>query len=137
MTFDETTIRTYLAWYGADIAAWPEELKHTGRAAQQRPELAPLFAHEKRFENFLSARRLAPAASQLAERIISASLSKARSDVLPWHPIAAIAQMLRPSALVAMLVLGFAIGFGALAPAPQTEPQLSQQSLPDDEGAML
>jgi hypothetical protein len=135
MSNDEMQLKELLAYHGADVSKWPEEARPWGLAALKRLDLQPLFKEEKRFEMLLMARRMPAPSRDLAQRIIAASFTRVyeRSHASVFSEIMA---EIRPAALAAMLVLGFAIGFGMLSPALHDQ-QARVQSVADDEGAIL
>jgi len=135
MQLDETKIRQYLTHYGADIEAWPEDIQVLGILALRHPVCASFFTEEQRFENLLYARAVSPMSANLAERIIAAAYTHVQSIEPPWN-LSLLLKGINPAAFAAMLVIGFAIGFGALAPDVSSE-AASLQSYSDDEGAAL
>jgi len=136
MKENETNIRKCLARYGAQVRAWPQELQALGHKAEKMPEFAVLFEDEKRFERLLQYSSVPPFRSDLAQRIIAAACTKAQFTETSGWLYDGITQI-RPAALAAMVILGFIVGFGALAPNFQSYKQISLQSYSDDEGAIL
>jgi hypothetical protein len=136
MTDDATRLRETLAYYGSDVRQWPEEAKALGRRALERPDLAALIEKERRFEQRLLARSVPAPPQDLSQRIIAAAFARERASV-PMGWFREFLAEVRPAALAAMLVLGFAIGFGMVAGSAQTRGTAFAQSPVDDEGAIL
>jgi len=133
MTDQETRLRELLAYHGADVSQWPKEVKTLGFLALRRPNLAAIIEEEKRFEMQLH-RRNEPAVPQdLAQRIIAASRMQPSSH---QSAVGELLAEVRPAALAAMMVLGFAIGFEMLPPLSHGRDIAAQASF-DDEGAIL
>ncbi len=132
----EIRLRELLAYYGSDIANWPETARTWGLKALEQPELAALVREEQRFEQLLLKRRVPAASPTFAERIIAASQIRSQAPGFAgWIP--ELLAIVRPSALAAMLVLGFTIGFGMLTSSPHGRDTTFVQSTSDDEGAIL
>jgi len=136
MASDEKRLREYLAYYGADVGAWPDDAQSLGRNAQRHGKFAVLFEEEKRFERLLHKRHIEPARADLAQRIVAAALAKDPFQKPEWWLYDLLTEI-KPATLAAMLVLGFAIGFGALAPASQDKKEVFTQPYSDDEETLL
>jgi hypothetical protein len=132
---DEAQLRNGLMLYGADVTVWPQNMQAAGRWAIRQPEFAAIIREEEFFEKRLLDRLYEPPISELADRIIAASLTRKQDPAS-----AGIMTGTHPATYAAMLVLGFALGFGALSASTLTNETLSAQespALPDDEGASL
>ena len=137
MVSDEICLRDLLASYGADITHWPEEMKPFGMKALENLELAVLIEKEREFEKLLQIRALPQdELNGLEQRIIASSYIDARKSALASYIQDFFAEI-KPAALAAMLVLGFAIGFGIVASTSQNHNTTMVQSVSDDEGAIL
>lgn len=119
---DLKQFRENLLIYGADLYRWPEEIQRAGmEALGQSAELRAALADHEHFEEVLKSRKFEEPVTDLAERIISASLhqkererfghgsflSSLRAELsMPRPALAAVAVL-----MVAVLLIGFAIGF--------------------------
>ena len=130
----ETRLRELLAFHGCNIGEWPEDAKPFGIQALNTPALAWVFEQERHFEALLKTRTVPMRAPMgLANRIIEASFARmpARS-----HWIHEALSNVGGAALVAMLVIGFAIGFAILSSPPQHWDAKYVQAFAD-EGSIL
>jgi len=135
MTIDTNTFREYLTLYGTQLESWPQAARVQAKTVQHQPAFLALIEEEKRFERILRLRHMETAPTNLAQRIITMSLAK--GCPLPQWSFTDILTSLKPAALAAMLILGFAIGFGALT-IPEAHNQTTfSQSMTDDEGSVL
>jgi hypothetical protein len=135
MAINEKKIREYLSYYGSNIEAWPEELYSLGYKARQHKLYASLFKEEEELERLLNARvDIKPSHSHLAQRIISAAHANQYTQKPQWWLYDMILSI-KPAAVAAMLVIGFAIGFSALSPITQDKREMTYYA--DDDGAVL
>jgi hypothetical protein len=122
MTMNLKQFKENLLAYGADVQKWPEDMRQAGlKAMETSSELRTLLAEEKRLEQVLRARKYEEPSRDLAQRIVSASLSKKRSprrglrgffSELFWEfsiPRPALTAI--SISVILVLILGFAIGF--------------------------
>jgi hypothetical protein len=133
MPDDVKHLKELLACYGSDMDHWPHHEKAFGTRALKQPGLAALIDAERRFELVLQKRNL-PGPGDLARRIVDAS------HHLPQKTNNFMSEILadvRPAAWAAMLVLGFAVGFGMTATPAHVQGSVIVQSVADDEGAVL
>lgn len=136
MSDDATRLRELLAYYGSDIRQWPEDAQALGHEALQRPESATMIEEERHFEQMMLARHIPMPSSGLSQRIITAAFACERvSASIGWFR--ELFADLRPAALAAMLVLGFAIGFGMVTFVSHAGNTASFAHSIDDEGAIL
>jgi len=132
----ESRLRELLSYYGSDLEQWPEELRPLWLRAQHNPKLASIVEEERRFEHLLRKRSFTPPSFDFAERIIAASIARPqRMEAIGWF--SDLLQEVRPAALAAMLLLGFAIGFGMLTPPSSLNNTAFVRALTDDEGTIL
>ncbi len=136
MSNDATRLRELLAYHGSDVSRWPGDAAALGKKALERPELAAIVEQEKRFEQLLLARRVPAAPHDLSRRIIAAALARPLAQASASWFRELLAEV-RPAALAATLVLGFAIGFGIVTASSQPHTSSLAQSAVDDEGAIL
>jgi hypothetical protein len=111
-----------LLLYGADMHQWPEEIRQAGlKALESSSEMQTLLVEHEHFEKVIKTRRFEEPGSNLAQRIISASLQ--RKQKAPLSPGAFISELLnefrlpKPAlsvisiVMILVLAIGFAIGF--------------------------
>jgi len=122
MTITLKQFKENLLVYGANVREWPEDIRQAGlKALEISSELRALLAEEERFERVLTTRWYEEPSRDLAERIVSVSLSKKKrvrrglggffSELvwefsLPKPALTAVSVL-----LILVLILGFAIGF--------------------------
>ena len=132
MTMNLKQFKENLLVYGSNIHEWPEDIRQAGlKAMETSSELRTLLAEEERLERVLKTREYEEPSSDLAERIISAALSKRKrgrhglsgffSELvwefgLPKRALTAVSV-----SLVLVLILGFAIGFANPTVSVSTE----------------
>jgi len=122
MTMNMKQFKENLLVYGANIHGWPEDIRQAGlKAMETSSQLRTLLAEEERLERVLNMRKYEEPSSNLAERIISAALSKRKRvrrglsgffSELVWEfslPKPALTAF--SVSLILLLILGFAIGF--------------------------
>ncbi len=135
MKIDKNKIREYIACYGSDIEEWPKDLQVFGIAALHDANLRDIFQEEIRFENMLLKCEVESMPLTLADRIIASARARVQYSDNIWQ-LSGFLKQVRMSAIAAMLLLGFAIGFGTFAHIPESS-EASIQSFPDDEGVNL
>lgn len=114
---DVKQFKENLAFYGADIYQWPEDLQHKYlNALKKYPELEDLRKEEKEFENFLLSSEIEAPDPHLAGRIISTSAAVDRKE--PFSVSAFLVQLFgdfrlpQPAfAALLLVIIGIAIGF--------------------------
>jgi hypothetical protein len=122
MTMNTRQFKENVVVYGADVHSWPENVREAGlKALDNSPMLQALLTDEERFERLLKTRKYEKPDSDLAERIILASLQQKRRAQhtfreffaelfgelgLPRPAFAAVSV-----SLIFALIIGFAIGF--------------------------
>ncbi|MBN1842671.1 MAG: hypothetical protein JW883_10375 [Deltaproteobacteria bacterium] len=122
MTMNLKQFKEKLLVYGADVHAWPQDIRQTGlKSLENSAELRALLADEERFELVLKTRKYEEPSSDLAERIISASQPKRKkvrrslggffSGLLWEFSLSKRAVTAVSVSLVLVLIIGFAIGF--------------------------
>lgn len=122
MTVNLKQFKEDLLMYGANVHEWPEDIRYSGlKALETSSELRKLLAEEQRLERVLKTRKYEEPSSNLAERIISASLSKRKKvrrglggfflDLVWEFSLPKPALTALSVSLVLVLILGFAIGF--------------------------
>ena len=132
MTMNLKQFKENLLAYGSNIHEWPEDIRQAGlKAMETSSELRTLLAEEERLERVLKTRKYEEPSSDLAERIVSASLSMRKrgrhglsgflSELvwefgLPKRALTAVSV-----SLVLVLILGFAIGFANPTGSVSTE----------------
>jgi hypothetical protein len=132
MTMNLKQFRENLLAYGSNIHEWPEDIRQAGlKAMETSSELRTLLAEEERLERVLKTRKYEEPSRDLAERIVSASLSMRKRgrhglsrflSELVWEfglPKRALTAF--SVSLVLVLILGFAIGFANLTGSVSTE----------------
>lgn len=108
--------------YGADVHSWPESVREAGlKALDSSPMLQALLTDEGRFERLLKTRKYEEPNTDLAERIILASLhqKKRAQHTLRefFSELFGELRLSRPAVtavsilLIFALIIGFAIGF--------------------------
>jgi hypothetical protein len=118
---DTRQFRENLLVYGTDIQQWPKEIRKAGlEALKKSSELKALVADHDQFERILKTRKYEEPSSNLAQRIISASLrenAKAQlSTISFFSELLAVFSLPKPaitavSVLIIVLLIGFAAGF--------------------------
>lgn len=131
MKMNERDFREYLLIYGADVHQWPEDIRQAGLdVLESSADLQALKTEQAEFERVIKTRKYEEPASDLARRIVDASLRTERKpsfslDVffaelfgefrLPLPSVAAMSAV-----IIALLVIGFAVGY--LDPLGPVEP---------------
>lgn len=113
---DKNRFLEYIDIYGADLGAWPEDVRPAARAAlASSPELALILDEELRFEALLSASAVEEPSPGLEARIISAAGGKSPSPESGTGFLASIFSgiplFVPRFALPLLLVLGIAAGY--------------------------
>ncbi|MFH0812107.1 MAG: hypothetical protein V2A69_04610 [Pseudomonadota bacterium] len=122
MPMDSKQFEKNVLVHGAELNRWPEDARQAGvKAHKKSPELQLLLEDHQRFESFLQKRKYEEPSSDLAERILSASLRQEKKESLGVGAI--LLELLsglnlpRPVltglsvAVVFAFIMGFAIGF--------------------------
>lgn len=112
---DKNRFLEYIDIYGADLGAWPEDVRPAARAAlASSPELALILDEELRFEALLSASAVEEPSPGLGARIISAAGGTASPESGPGFLasiFSGIPLFVPRFALPLLLVLGIAAGY--------------------------
>jgi hypothetical protein len=141
MTLDRKKLGEYLACYGCDPEAWPQEARAVGRLAQGHPEFAAMIEEERWFECLLDKDMLEPMPAQLVQRVIARPFSQGAPSETGWFTLRGIFSRLpftiNPAALAVMLIFGFVIGYSAFTPDALGTEETLLQPYADDEGATL
>ena len=130
---DTQQLKENLAYYGADLYKWPEDIRQKAlNALDINPELKGLVEQEKNFEDFLLFSETAPADPHLAVRIISASAGVERKP--PVSVSTFLVQLFgdfrlpQPAFIaIVLIIIGIAIGFSS--PFEWAAPDLAQSNL--------
>lgn len=117
MTVDVKEFKKNLLLYGADVHQWPAEIRQAAlEALEISSELQALLTDQEHFERVLKSRKYEEPRSDLAGRIISASLhqeKRASLTIGAFFSELFAGFNLRRWALtvIAVLIIGLAIGF--------------------------
>lgn len=117
MTMDVKEFKKNLLVYGADLHQWPEEIRQAAlEAIENSSEQQALLTDQEHFERVLKSRKYEEARNDLAQRIVSASLRQQKRvsfsvGALFTELLAGFSLRKWAFAMIAVLVIGFAIGF--------------------------
>jgi len=144
MSLTEKQLIDGLQLYGTAMEAWPEELRARVLRARQHPTFAAQIREQERFESLLRQRGFEPAHNGLADRILAAAHPvhrRERAGIAAWlQELLGELPVLQNPALVlaSVLMLGFAIGFGATSQTlPGSEDYNTAFTFLEEDGVQL
>lgn len=117
MTMDVKEFKKNLLLYGADVHQWPAEIRQAAlEALEISSELQVLLTDQQHFETVLKSRKYEEPRSDLAGRIISASLRQHKRASLSLglffsELLAGFSLRRWALTVIAVLIIGLAIGF--------------------------
>lgn len=129
-----------LLLYGTNVHQWPKHVRNAGlEALKQSSDVQELLAEHEAFEKVLRTRKYEEPSTNLAQRIISASLRVEKkvpfsldvflSEIFAGFRLSKPSFVVLSILLISVLLIGFSIGFlnpGGSTLAEQEQPDLQE-----------